>query len=82
MKECIGMYQYKGFLIVFSDYQEDWRIEPNFFYEGADDIRAINFACEFRDEHESFKTIAKAKKYIRENEEKLKQEVLEGYRNY
>ena len=82
MKDCIRDYKYKGFLIGYSYYYQKWVIEPYFFYKEEDDAKAINFANEFRNEHEGFKTVKQAKEYIKMNEEKLKQEVIEGYKNY
>ena len=82
MKECTGDYKYKGFLIGYSYYYQEWTIEPYFFYKEEDDVKAINYANEFRNEHEGFKTINQAKRYIKENEQRLKEEILEGYKNY
>ena len=79
MKQCTGDYLYKGYLIIFSEYRQEWLLEPVF--ENAD-TREINFANDFRDEHEGHKTIAKAKKYIRDNEKELRKEIEEGLKNY
>lgn len=81
MKECTGYYQYKGFLINFSDYMQTWSLEPN--YLDLDDNDILNFVIEYNNSYSpQFKTINKAKIYIRENEKELKKEIEKLLKDY
>ena len=81
MKECTGYYQYKGFLINFSDYMQTWSLEPN--YLNLDDNDILNFVIEYNNSYSpQFKTINKAKIYIRENEKELKKEIEKLLKDY
>lgn len=81
MKECTGYYQYKEFLINFSDYMQTWSLEPN--YLNLDDNDILNFVIEYNNSYSPrFKTINKAKKYIKENEKELKTEIEKLLKNY
>lgn len=81
MKECTGYYQYKGFLINFSDYMQTWSLEPN--YLNLDDNDILNFVIEYNNSYSPrFKTINKAKIYIRENEKELKKEIEKLLKDY
>ena len=81
MKECTGYYQYKGFLINFSEYMQSWSLEPNFL--DLNDNNVLNFAIEYNNSYSpQFKTISKAKKYIRENEKELKEEIEKLLKDY
>lgn len=79
MKDCVGLYKYKGFLINFSEYYQEWRLEPTFL--GTDDV-AIDFAIEYNNDFEGFRTITEAKKYIKENEDNLKRSVYTAFEEY
>lgn len=79
MKDCVGTYAYKGFLINFSEYYQRWCLEPTFLGSSDD---AINFAVEYNNDCEGFKTISQAKKYINANEKDLVDSVHSGYKEY
>lgn len=79
MKDCVGSYKYKGYLINFHEYYQVWSIEPTFL---GDSNSAINFSIEFNNNFEGFKTISETKKYIKENEINLKNEILNNFEKY
>lgn len=78
-KNCVGEYLYKGFLIRWSDYYDEWFLEPTFL---GDSLNAINFSTDYANSGESFRTIKEAKEYIRENIDGLKEECLQLYKDY
>lgn len=81
MKDCIRDYRYKGFDIRFSEMYQVWRLEPN--YLDLDDNDTLNFAIEYHNSFSpEFKTIASAKKYIRENEKELKEDIQRQLEEY
>lgn len=79
MKDCTGLYNYKGFLINFSEYYQEWRLEPTFL--GTDDV-AINFSVEYNNDFDGFKTLREIKKYVNENELKLIEDVKLAFEEY
>lgn len=81
MKQCVGDYRYKGFLIGFSEYCQEWFIEPFFLFSNDSTDECINASNDFRDSLGGFKTIAQAKKYIKENEKTLKDNFVSFYSN-
>lgn len=64
-KQCNQEYNYKGFLIRFSEYQQEWNIEPLFITD--EQLETIKNEYELP----TARTIAGMKKYIRENLETL-----------
>lgn len=56
MKECTGLYTYKGVSIIFSEYYQEWHINAPFF----DDHQVSKLP--------NFKTISSAKKWIKDHE--------------
>lgn len=77
-KNCVGEYLYKGFLIRWDDYYEEWFLEPTFL---GTSLEAINYISEYSGEI-SFETINKAKAYIKDNEMILKKECNRAYEDY
>lgn len=60
---------------------QSWSLEPNYLDLNNNDI--LNFVIEYNNSYSpQFKTISKAKKYIRENEEQLKAEVDKLLKDY
>lgn len=82
MKQCTGDYKYKGFLINFSEYTQSWRLEPTLELIGDDSDAAINFAVEYNNDSKEFKTINKAKKYIKDNYDILISEIRKSYEDF
>lgn len=82
MKQCTGDYKYKGFLINFSEYTQSWRLEPTLELIGDDSDSAINFAVEYNNDSKEFKTINKAKKYIKDNYDILISEIRKSYEDF
>lgn len=81
MKDCIGTYNYKGFSINFHEMYQIWTLEPN--YLNLEDNDILNFTIEYNNSFSpEFKTIASAKKYIRENEKELKEDIQRQLEEY
>lgn len=82
MKQCTGDYKYKGFLINFSEYTQSWRLEPTLELIGDNSDVAIDFAVEHNNDSMEFKTINKAKKYIKDNYDILISEIKKSYEDF
>lgn len=78
-KCCTGDYKYKGFLIGFSEYYQEWILEP--YYLG-DSLDATNFEIEYANNSEGFNTIKEAKAYIRENYDELITDCNKRFKEY
>lgn len=65
MKDCTGIYIYKGFTLSFSSYHQEWVAEPNFLIdEFGNDVSVINFIDEHSYDIPPQKTITALKKEI------------------
>lgn len=64
-KQCNTEYNYKGFLIRFSEYQQEWNIEPLFITDEQLETIKNEYTLP------TARTISSMKKYIRENLETL-----------
>lgn len=82
MKQCTGDYKYKGFLINFSECTQSWRLEPTLELIGDNSDTAIDFAVEYNNDSEEFRTINQAKKYIRDNYNELVLEIRKSYEDF
>lgn len=72
--DTIGLYDYKGFSIYNkTEYNPCWDIDASFLYEEyGNENNIVNWVMNNRIYNEELTTLAKAKKYLRENEETLK----------
>lgn len=78
MKDCTGLYNYKGFTYYFSEMYQEWNAEPNFlikeFKNKIDETTIINFIGKHQYDLECQKTIANMKKEINKA-------IAEGYKD-
>ena len=75
--EAIGSYEYKGFeLFGKNDYKKVWEVEAVFILEEFGNTPdTIDWMINNRIYDDSLTTLAKTKKYLRENEEVIKTEL-------
>ena len=81
MKDCTGIYHYKGFTISFSETYQEWVAEPNFLlklYGNTEEV--INFISDHSYDVKSQKTINALKKEINSSIEKgIKEKLINTY---
>ena len=79
MRCNVGDYKYKGFLLKWSDYYQEWVFEPTFLGDSDD---AINFAIEYANDMVGFKSIKATKAHIKENYEVLIEDCTHRFKLY
>ena len=69
-KDWIGLYDYKGFTIRYSEYYQFWDLEASYLHN-IEQLEKVQNDYNFP----TFKTITTAKKWIKENEYRVKTEI-------
>lgn len=70
MKDCTGTYNYKGFSIMYSEYYQEWSVEPAFLFKEFKEInenKICDYICNYgRDFITECKTLKECKVSITE----------------
>jgi hypothetical protein len=81
-KQCIGIYEHKGFTFNYSEEYQEWTAEPSFLTDMfGDSDKVINFISDHTYDIEPVKTIAKMKTAINKAiKEGLKDNLIEEFK--
>ena len=90
MKYCVGVYEYKGFSIMFSEYYQEWVIDPSFLFKDFSTYEEniiTDYICNYgRDFILNCKTLKECKSRISDfikadGKEKIKNDFLSKINN-